>query len=240
LPGKAKTHPLRSVVNTFSHANHLIAFWLIAMLMIGGFTVYPFLPTYLVNNVGISNEHLPWVYIVGGALTLVTAPIIGRLADWCGKLTMYRILNPGSAAMLLAITYLPPASMYVAIAVFGALLVCNVGRMIAAMSMITSSVEPNRRGAFLSANSSVQHIASGLGAYLGGLIVTQAPDGKIEHFDKVGWFAAACTIATIWIAGRVRVIEGPIAAAEAMSLAATEIAVDAGEPMLGYSSATEG
>ncbi len=53
----------------------------------------------------------------------------------------------------------------------------NVGRMIAAMAMVTSSVEPSRRGAFLSANSSLQHVASGFGAYLGGIIITENADG---------------------------------------------------------------
>jgi MFS transporter, DHA1 family, inner membrane transport protein len=47
------------------------------------------------------------VYIAGGGLTLFAAPIIGRLADWYGKLTIYRIIIPASSLLLLVITYLP-------------------------------------------------------------------------------------------------------------------------------------
>jgi DHA1 family inner membrane transport protein len=204
------------------------------LLMMGSFTVFPYLSPYLVGNVGMTEQQLPLVYIAGGSLTFFAAPIIGRFADRFGKLTMFRVLIPFSVMMLIVITHLPPVPVAVAVALFGALMVCNVGRMIAAMAMITGSVEPRRRGAFLSANSSVQHVASGLGAYLGGLIVTQSPAGKIEHFGTVGCIAAASTLASLWVAARVRIVDQAPMTAEAISLAAAaEASVDAGEPLLG-------
>jgi predicted MFS family arabinose efflux permease len=233
--GRVHSHPLRSVVETFSHASHLNAFALIVMLMLGSFTVFPYLSPYLVSNVGMTEEQLPLVYIAGGALTLVAAPLVGRLADEYGKLVIFRLLIPLSTLMLLVITHLPPVPVGVAVAVFGALMVCNVGRMIAAMAMITSSVEPRRRGAFLSANASVQHMASGLGAYLGGLVVSQSSSGQIEHFGAAGWIAAGATLTSLWLAGRVQIyreaahLDASISA-EAISLAAAaEATVDAGE-----------
>jgi predicted MFS family arabinose efflux permease len=108
------------------------------------------------------------------------------------------------------------------------------------MAMITSSVEPRRRGAFLSANSSVQHVASGLGSYLGGIIVSQSAAGKIEHFGTVGWIAAIATLGSIWLASRIRPAEEPITSAEAISFAAAaEAAVDAGDPLLTCSDPTQ-
>jgi predicted MFS family arabinose efflux permease len=232
---------LRSIVETFSVGNHLKAFTLIVTLMIGSFTVFPYLSAYLVANVGLSEHQLPLVYIAGGALTLFAAPIVGRLADRFGKLTVYRLIAPFSAVLLIVMTHLPPVHTAVAVALFGAMMVCNVGRMIPAMAMVTSSVEPRRRGAFLSANSSIQHMASGFGAYLGGVIVTQSTDGSIEHFGIVGWIAAASTLVSLWLAGRVRVADqSSPASATMMSLAAAaEASVDAGESLVGYSEATE-
>ncbi|MEX2142628.1 MAG: MFS transporter [Pirellulales bacterium] len=233
--GKVHSHPIRSLVETFWEANHLRAFALIVVLMIGSFTVFPYLSPYLVANVGMTEHELPLVYIAGGGLSLFAAPIVGRLADRFGKLTVFRLIAPASALLLLAITHLPPASTVIAIAVFGALMVCNVGRMIPAMAMVTSSVEPRRRGAFLSANSSVQHIACGCGAYLGGMIVSQSADGQLRHFGAVGWIAAASTLLSLWLAGRVRMAEQAPVSAEEMSLAAAaEAEADAGEPLLGY------
>lgn len=234
--GKQHVHPLRSMAETFSHANHLWAFALIIMLMIGSFTVFTYLPDYLEANVGMTELQLPWVYVVGGALTLFTAPVFGKLADQYGKLLVYRVLIPISALLLLIISHLPVSPLYVTLTVFGLLMVCNVGRMIAAMAMVTSSVAPQRRGAFLSANASVQHLASGFGAFLGGVIATQAADGKLEHFGTVGWVAAGATLSTVWIASRIRIADEKPVSAEAMSFAAAaEASVDAGEPMYGFS-----
>ena len=112
------------------------------------------------------------IYIVfGGGLTLIASPIVGRLADTYGKVKIYRIIAPVSGLLLLAITHLPPVPVTVAVVVFGSLMVCNVGRMIAAVALITGSVEPRLRGGFMSANSSVQHIACGFGSYVGGMII---------------------------------------------------------------------
>jgi predicted MFS family arabinose efflux permease len=163
----------------------------------------------------------------------LASPVIGRLADRHGKLKVFRLVCPLSALLLFGITHLPPVPTALAVAIFGALMVSNVGRTIPAMALVTSSVEPHRRGGFLSANSSVQHIAAGLGSYLGGIIIAQATDGRLEHFGTVGWIAAASTLASLWLAGRVRIVDAATVSAEKMSLvAAAEATVDAGEPIL--------
>lgn len=231
-PRMAHRHPLRSLAETFADANHLNAFALIVMLSIGGFAVIPYISAYLVANVGMPEGELPLVYIAGGALTLVSAPWIGRQADRYGKLQVYRLIAPLSAALMLGITYLPPMSTVLAVTVVSLLMVCNSGRMIAAMAMITGSVRSERRGGFMSANSSVQHIACGIGAYLGGLIIAEGPRGEMLNYGIVGWIAAITTIATIWLAGRLRPAEipKPIPASEAFA-AAAEANCDAGEPV---------
>jgi MFS transporter, DHA1 family, inner membrane transport protein len=239
--GKARTHPLRLLIEIFSDANHLNAFALIVMLMVGSFTLFPMLNPYLVANVGLQEYQLAYMYAAGGALTLVTAPIIGRLADRYGKLLVYCVIVPGSALLMLTISHLPPVRLGVAVAIFGALMMCNVGRMIAAMAMVTSSVAPRRRGAFMSVNSSVQHIASGMGAYFGGAIVSKAADGRIQHFGAVGWIAAICTISSMWLATRVRIADQGPTSAEAISLAAAaEVTADAGEPILSFNELADG
>lgn len=230
---RVHAHPIRSLIETFAIPNHLNAFALSVALMLGSFTVFPYVSKYFVANVGMTEQQLPIIYIVGGGLTLFAAPVIGKLADRFGKLFVYRIIAPVSALLMLAITHLPRVPVIVAVMVFGALMVSNVGRMIAAMAMITGSVEPHRRGGFMSANSSVQHIASGLAAYLGGLIVTEAADGRIESFGIVGWIAAICSLLTLWLAGRVRVGAASALTAEEISLAAAaEATADAPESMI--------
>jgi predicted MFS family arabinose efflux permease len=230
----AQVHPLRSLAETFSQPNHWNAFALVMAMMFGGFAVITNLTLYLVGNVGVSKFNLPWVYVTGGVLTLVTAPVIGRLADRYGKLRVYRIVAPVSAVLMFVVTNLPPVPTAVAVAVAASLMMCNAGRMVAAMAMVTGSVLPEKRGGFMSANSSIQHVSTGLGAQVGGQIVTQSADGRLDHFGIVGLIAVAATILSLWLAGRVRPAgaapERETSPADSLS-AAAEATYDAGEPI---------
>ena len=65
---KSAGHPLKEMVATLTHPNHLGAFALIVTLMLGSFAVVPYISPYLVANVGVTEKQLPWVYVVGGGL----------------------------------------------------------------------------------------------------------------------------------------------------------------------------
>ncbi len=225
-------HPLRVVFETFTHRNHLNAFALVVMLMLAAFTVFPYVSPFLVSNVGLAEDQLPLMFIAGGVLTLFSAPLIGRLADRYGKLRVFRIVAPVSAVMTCALTNLEPVPAAVAIAVMAGLMVCNSGRMVAAMAMITSSVSPQRRGGFLSANSSVQHLAIGFGSYVGGLIIAESPDGRLLHFPILGLISAAATMICLWLAGRIRPVtaDADISTNQALA-AAADAMYDVTEPV---------
>ena len=192
---------LRSI---FLEANHLRAFALTTALMISGFSVITFISPYLVSNVGLAEGALKWPYVAGGIVTLVGMPIIGRLADRFGKLRVYRYLIPANAALLLMMTCLPSVPLWVILLAVSAMMLSNAGRMVPAMAMITSSVEPRIRGGFMGANSAVQHLAASLGAIVAGSILVQPKGGPIEHFPVVGLIAAATSLSTLWLAGRLR------------------------------------
>ena len=170
--------------------------------MLGTFMVVPFISPYFVSNVGLTEGQLPWIYVGGGVCSLVSSPLIGRWADLSGKLKVYRIIAPASALIMLTITNLPRVGLVLAVASVSVLMVTNSGRMIAAMAMINASVEPRLRGGFMSAYSSVQHVASGLGAFLAGLILVEGPDKTLRHYGYVGLIGMATTLLSIWLAGR--------------------------------------
>ena len=224
-------HPLRSLVETFSEPNHLRAFALISTLMIGGFSVFPFMSPYLNYNVGLSKLDLRWVYVGGGALTFVTTPFVGKLADRHGKLRIYRIVAPLSAILVLAVTHLPPVHLLVAVLAVATFMASNAARMTPAMAMVTSSVEPHRRGGFLSANAAVQHLAAAMGSAVGGFIVDQAnEDSPLHGFSTVGWVACGTTVISLWLAGRLRVASDSSLSPSRSLGAAAEALADAPEP----------
>jgi DHA1 family inner membrane transport protein len=231
----SKRDPVHSFAHlkaTFSEPNHLRAFALTVSMMFGAFTVVPFLSPYLVSNVKIPENRLAVVYIAGGVLTLVGSPIAGRLADRFGKLLIYRVAAPMLAIVMLVATNLPPVSLPVAALVMASLMLCNASRMVPAMAMITSSVAPHRRGGFLGANSAVQHVAAGLGAFVGGFILTKAPDGTIEHYPIVGFLGIGATLVSLWLAGRIRIVDAGHTTGTGESLAAAAQGnFDADEPI---------
>jgi MFS transporter, DHA1 family, inner membrane transport protein len=220
-----RVHPLKSLLTTFQSWNNWQAFALMTALMMGAFAVIPYINPYLLANVGVPKGYLMLVYLIGGGLTLLTAPIVGKLADRYGKLLMFRIIAPLSALMLIAVTSLPAVSPLLAVVVVAGLIVTNSGRMIAAMAMITGTVPPQQRGAFLSANASIQHIASGLGTFLASRVITEADNGQLQHFGTVGIIACGITLLSVWLAGRLQ----PVVAAKPVSLETELAAVTAAE-----------
>ncbi len=76
--------------------------------------------------------------------------------------------------------------------------------MVAAMAMVTGSVEPSRRGGFMSANSAVQHMSTGLGAYIGGRSSRTTRSTHDPQLRQGRLIAVAATLVSLWLAGRVR------------------------------------
>jgi predicted MFS family arabinose efflux permease len=199
-----RRHPLAHLLETLAIPAHRRGFALIALLMVGAFSVIPFIGTSFVANVGVTPSQLPAVFVSGGLLTLVSTPLAGRLVDRCGALAVFRGVVPLSAAMMLVLTHLPAVGIAVAAPVAAMLMATNAGRMVTAMALITSSIEPRRRGSFMSANAAVQHVASGLGATLGGMIVEGGAGEPLRNFGVVGMLAASVTITSLWLAARIR------------------------------------
>lgn len=199
-----KVNPLTELKDLMTHPDHLWAFSLMFLLMIGGFAVIPYMPTYLEANVGVHELDLKWLYIVGGGLSLISSPWIGSLADRHGKFLMYRIVAPLSAVVMIAITNLPSVPLALAVAIGSLMFVFNAGRMLLALTMITSCVDPRRRGSFMSLISSIQHLSAGVGAAIGGMILGRLPNGNLTHYSYVGMLAVVTTLLSVLIAARLR------------------------------------
>jgi DHA1 family inner membrane transport protein len=109
------------------------------------------------------------------------------------------------------VTNLPRVPLALAVGVVGSFMLSNAGRMVAALAMVTGSVERRLRGGFMSANSAVQHLASGVGAPIAGWILslTKTDDGRLHHFNLVGLFALVATALSLWLAGRVQPAQEP-------------------------------
>jgi DHA1 family inner membrane transport protein len=173
----------------FNNKSQLMALGLSAFLMLGHFLIIPFINPYLEFNLGFSKSQTPMVYMIGGACTLVTSPLLGRMADRFGKLRIFMISLIASLVPIFLITNMPPIPFVYVLAVFGFWFVFSTGRNIPAQAMISTVVESAQRGQFMSFNSSFQQLFTGIASLISGLIVTEGANGKIGNYDLVGYLS---------------------------------------------------
>lgn len=209
-------HPALQVWAVLMERDHQIAFVFTAALMFAGFCIFPFISTYMVANVGVTEKQLPLIYLSGGLATLFSMNWIGRWADRAGKLRVFTRMSLSTVVPILALTNLPRIPLVAAIATTTLFMVCMSGRFVPAMALITASVEPRYRGGFMSMNSSVQQFTSGLAAYVSGQIIGRSSSGEMTHFPVIGIFSLGCTFLCIYLARRLKGPEGKEAVSEPM------------------------
>jgi MFS family permease len=61
------------------------------------------------------------------------------------------------------------------------------GRIVPSQALLSAVPEGRDRGAFMSVNASINQFAGGIAAGLAGLIAVQAPDGRLERYDVLGY-----------------------------------------------------
>ena len=221
LSHRTGARPLDSLVDLFSHASHLNAFVFISAMMFAGFSVIPYLSPFLVSNVGLTEQDLPYIYFFGGGATIFTSRFIGRLSDRFGKQKVFTWIAGGSIVPILLITNLPRLPLWVVLSVTTLFMVLTSGRMVHAMAMVTGSVEPKRRGGFMSITSSIQQISSGIASFGAGLMLGKSSAGTLTHFEIVGVIAGMTSVVCILLSKRIRsaeVVSGQIVPTQEVSL----------------------
>jgi len=197
-------------LRTSTYPNHLRAFVFTLLMMMSGFTVIPYVSLYLTSNVGLAEHDLPLVYLAGGIATFFSARRIGRWADRGGKVRIYRFIAWISMAPLLAITHAPALPLLAVLALTTLFFVFVSGRMVPAMAVVTSAARPGARGAFMTLNSAVMQVGSGLAATISGALVQRSPEGALSNYNWVGYVAVVATLAAIVWVGTVRSLDAVI------------------------------
>ncbi len=194
---QAKVSPLDLLSDIGKDKNQLLALALSATIMLGHFLIIPFLNPFMEFNLGFSKVQTPLIYMVGGILTLFSSPILGRVADKIGKHRLFIIMAMVVTLPIAVITNLAPISFYLVLSVTGFWFIVSSGRMIPAQAMISNVVTSERRGSFMSINSSVQQIFVGIASVLAGLIVVKTPSNAILNYEVTGYISIVITLLSI-------------------------------------------
>lgn len=177
--------------------DQLLALGLTASLMLGHFLIIPFLNPFMEFNMGFSKLQTPMMYMVGGALTLISSPFIGRLADKIGKHKLFVIMVLISIIPIALITNLPVMPFYLVLCITGFWFIISSGRMIPAQAMVSNVVTSERRGSFMSFNSAVQQIFVGFASVLAGFIVVKNADNSIQNYEITGYISIFVTLLSL-------------------------------------------
>lgn len=204
-----RAHLFSATFAVLGDRNHLRALLYSALIIFSGFTVIPYITVYAVNNVGILQQDIPYIYLAGGAAALISARFIGHWADKHGKVEVYRLVALAAMLPLLAVTHSGPQSLLAWVSFTTAFFVLVSGRMIPAMVIISSAAQPKLRGTFMSLNGTVQSLAMGLATSLAGFIITLDGTGRIAGYALVGYVAVGANLLAIAFVSRIQLRDRP-------------------------------
>lgn len=195
-------NPLALINDILKDRNQVLALSLSATIMLGHFLIIPFLNPFMEFNKGFSKIQTPIIYMVGGALTLITSPFLGKIADKIGKHRLFVVMAIVTTIPIALITNLPTVPFYLVLCITGFWFVVSSGRMIPAQAMISQVVANERRGSFMSINSSVQQIFVGLASVLAGFIVVKTPSNAIINYEITGYISILVTLISIFFVSK--------------------------------------
>jgi predicted MFS family arabinose efflux permease len=190
---------LRHLVRTVSRIRYLRAFATTILLVTGGFMLMPFSSAFAVNNVGISLDKLPLIYMITGACSLAVGPLIGRFSDTIGKYPLFCVGTLTSVVMILIYTHLGLTPLWQVIAINVVLFIGITSRMISASALMSAIPDPASRGSFMAVNSSLQQVAGGVSSAVAGLIVVQTAGGALARYDTLGYVVITSMLMTVML-----------------------------------------
>jgi predicted MFS family arabinose efflux permease len=190
-------NPLRHVAATVSKGRYLQTFLATTMLTTGGFMLMPFGSTFTVNNMRIPFADFQWIYMSTGAVTLVAGPLLGKAADAIGKYKLFAIGSLVGAALVAYYCNLGPTPFVTVLAINAVLFIAITSRIISASALISAVPDMPDRGAFMSVNTAMQQFAGGIASSAAGLIVVQEADGRLLHYDVLGYVVVSAMLLTI-------------------------------------------
>jgi predicted MFS family arabinose efflux permease len=197
LAERNRVDPLQHLFTILKNPGYLRAFAAVTLLATGGFMLLPFSSVFSVNNLQVHIEHLPLLYIITGAFSMVTGPLIGRLSDSVGKYRVFMYSSVITIIMVIIYCNLLAIPFWVVVVISVIMFTGVSSRIISSSALLSAVPAAPDRGAFMSINSSIQQISGGIATFIAGLIVVEAPDGHLEHYDILGYTVAVAMIVTI-------------------------------------------
>jgi len=187
LENKIEHNPFKHLVTTLSNPSYRVGFMATALMSLGGFMMMPWGSSHAINNLKVTEEQLPFLFMLAGISTLIIMPIIGSLSDKIDKFKLFTITSVWLMAMVLIYTNLVQVPFWMVVILNIFMMIGVISRMVPSIAMVTALPKVHDRGAFMSINSSLQQMSGGVAAAIGGMIVVQKDNySPLENYDVLG------------------------------------------------------
>lgn len=189
---------------TFSQREYRVGFMATALLSIGGYMMMPFGSAFAVNNLKVSHEQLPMLFMISGIASLIIMPIVGKLSDRYDKFKIFAFASLWLMIVVFIYTNLGVTPFYIVVILNILMMAGILSRMTPSSALITAVPEMKDRGAFMSISSSLQQLAGGVAASLAGVIIVQeTKESPLEHYPTLGMIVILLSIVGIFMIYRV-------------------------------------
>lgn len=207
LEGEVEKNAFKHLIATISQRNYRIGFLTTALMSLGGFMIMPWGSVYAINNLNVTKEQLPLLFMISGIATLLIMPLIGRLSDKFDKFKLFAIASIWMIVMVLIYSNIVNVPFWVIVLLNVGMMMGVMARMVPSIAMVSALPKMHDRGAFMSINSSLQQMAGGIAAAIGGMIVVQKDNfSPIENYDVLGLVVSFFVLICIFMLRRVRKI----------------------------------
>ena len=200
-----------------------MSYTMTATVMGAGFLLIPNLSAYVQRNLGYARDDVKWLYLVGGIISVILTPLVGRLVDRLGSTIIGTIGSVMFFATVLPAFILIPQTFPV-LALFCCFMISMSFRNVAYNTLASKVPSQAIRARFMSIQSTVQHAAAATGGLLSSVLLKTGPGGVLQGIPRLATLSLALTFvlpALLFVVERsVRARAAVLAAAAAATTAA--------------------
>lgn len=164
-----------------------LSFAAFGLAVLGNFMLIPNLSAFMQFNLGFPREHLGWLYLAGGVMSLGAMRLAGAWTD-----------RSGAFPCVLAASVLTALSLYLGVhepallhpvLFYGLFMGSNAARWVSIYSLASRLPPPRGRARFLSAQAAAGHAFSALGASASTRFLTADATGKLFGMPQLAMAA---------------------------------------------------
>jgi predicted MFS family arabinose efflux permease len=201
---QSNNNPFVQLWSIIIKKDYRIAFTTTALLSVGGYLMMPFGSAFAVNNLLISQEKLPLIFMCTGVSSLIVMPLVGRLSDKIDRFKIFVVASIWASIFVIIYTNLGPTPLHIIIPLNILLFMGIMSRMIPSSAIISNIPDLKDRGGFMSLNGSLQQIAGGFATLIAGFIIVQKDKtSPLKNYPVLGYLGVFFMVLCVFMLWRV-------------------------------------